>query len=296
MGDRAAERHRRARAAVAISSFAGQRTQTACGQSAGPDVIVGDITGPAELRGRERRRRDRARHDLCNIGTQWANWVAARTSTPSIGAASTATSIVDGAGRFEQVGRAGSSTASSRSARACCCALHADRRRAPRRRLLGSRHGRANGSQGGLGPKLAGQRAHRRLPLPAREPARGSGSTARRFRWRAPISSRRARTGATRYFGEGQLRDPGRRRGGQPEQQRFLPRAHGRGRPERLRLRAVRHHRTRATGDPGVGTSGSRRAIRSTSRFPATALIVLGIAGDATSAAGSGTTSTRSTT
>jgi FixJ family two-component response regulator len=78
--------------------------QTPCQGSTGPDVIVGDITGPRTTARQARSRRSRSARTSCNQGTATLGWHANTNQHPVIGGELYRYKVVNGAGRFEQVG------------------------------------------------------------------------------------------------------------------------------------------------------------------------------------------------
>lgn len=78
--------------------------QTPCGSPGGPDVIVGDITGPQNYSAAGSLEALSLGTYSCNVGDVWLNWFANTNQHPVIGGELYRYSVVGGAGRFEQVG------------------------------------------------------------------------------------------------------------------------------------------------------------------------------------------------
>ncbi|HEV8112284.1 MAG TPA: hypothetical protein VGR31_05880 [Planctomycetota bacterium] len=91
-------------AALAAVSARGASAQTPCQGSSGPDVIVGDITGPANYTAVGTREALSLGTTSCNQGTAPLDWHASNNHHPVIGGELYRFRVVDGAGRFEQVG------------------------------------------------------------------------------------------------------------------------------------------------------------------------------------------------
>jgi hypothetical protein len=90
-------------ATVAVFS-APASAQTTCGTSFGPDVIVGDITGPSNYTSNGGFEALSLGTVSCNVGTQQLGWHASTNQHPVIGGELYRFRVVNGAGRFEQVG------------------------------------------------------------------------------------------------------------------------------------------------------------------------------------------------
>ena len=80
------------------------RAQTACQGSTGPDVIVGDITGPQNYSTSGGYDALSLGTTSCNLGTQPLGWHSSTNQHPVIGGELYKYKVVNGAGRFEQVG------------------------------------------------------------------------------------------------------------------------------------------------------------------------------------------------
>jgi hypothetical protein len=79
--------------------------QTPCGGTSGPDVIVGDITGPANYSANSGFEALSLGSTSCNQGTAPVGWHANTNQHPVIGGELYRFKVVDGSGRFEMIGR-----------------------------------------------------------------------------------------------------------------------------------------------------------------------------------------------
>src|SRR5260221_2921087 len=78
--------------------------QTPCQGTVGPDVIVGDITGPANYTSGSGLEALSLGTTSCNQGTVGVGWHSNTNQHPGIGGELYRFKVVNGAGRFEQVG------------------------------------------------------------------------------------------------------------------------------------------------------------------------------------------------
>jgi hypothetical protein len=76
-----------------------------CPETTGPDVIVGDITGPQDYAAVGSLEALALGTYSCNIGSQTVNWFSSDNRHPVIGGSLYRYKVVSGAGRFEQVGQ-----------------------------------------------------------------------------------------------------------------------------------------------------------------------------------------------
>ena len=96
--------------ALALAPFAlslaasAARAQTACGARTGPDIIVGDITGPANYASSGTLEALSLGTTSCNLGTAGVSWHANTNQHPVIGGDLYRFKVVGGSGRFEQLG------------------------------------------------------------------------------------------------------------------------------------------------------------------------------------------------
>jgi hypothetical protein len=94
-----------ARAAAAFSILAALvPAQSTCGGTPGPDVIVGDITGPANYTANAGLEALSLGTTSCNLGTSELSWQASTAKHPVIGGDLYRFEVVGGSGRFEQLG------------------------------------------------------------------------------------------------------------------------------------------------------------------------------------------------
>jgi hypothetical protein len=102
--------NRRSASIVAVAAFVlclnspDARAQTTCGEHAGPDIIVGDITGPANYTSSGTLEALSLGTTSCNLGTAGVAWIANTNQHPVIGGDLYRFKVVDGTGRFEQLG------------------------------------------------------------------------------------------------------------------------------------------------------------------------------------------------
>jgi hypothetical protein len=187
-----------------VSAFAiGANAQTNCNLSTGPDVIVGDITGPSNYAAAAGIDALSLGTTSCNIGTVWLNWFSGTNQHPVIGGALYRYRVVNGAGRFEQVGQSWLKHGFFALSQGLCCTgcqstdgthlgVHCSDPYTSAR----------NGSQGGLGPKYQVNAFSGFFIYPPANPS-WSGSTARRLHVAvADIAT------SDRYFGECQYVTP----------------------------------------------------------------------------------------
>jgi hypothetical protein len=171
--------------------------QTNCNGTNGPDVIVGDITGPSNYASNAGLEALSLGTYSCNIGNVWLNWISNTNQHPVIGGTLYRYRVVNGASRFEQVGQSWLKHGFFALSNTLCCSgcqgtdgTH-----------LGVRcsdpyTSARNGSQGNLGPKWQVNAHTGFFTYPPANPS-WSGSTARRLE---VAMSDLATT--DRYFGE----------------------------------------------------------------------------------------------
>ncbi len=173
----------------------------------GPDVIVGDLTGPANYASDGTYEALAIGTTSCNIGNVWLNWFANTNQHPVIGQTLYRYKLVDGAGRFEQVGQGWLKHGFYALSDGLCCSgcqstngqhlgIHcSDPYTASR-----------NGSQNDLGPKWQVNAHTGAFTYPPADPAWG-GTTARRVQ--VAITDLEATSGSTtRYYGGGHYVTP----------------------------------------------------------------------------------------
>jgi hypothetical protein len=91
-------------AVVVVSWTSAVHAQTPCQGTVGPDVIVGDITGPANYTANNGLEALSLGTTSCNQGTVGVGWHSNTNQHPVIGGELYRFSVVNGAGRFEQIG------------------------------------------------------------------------------------------------------------------------------------------------------------------------------------------------
>ncbi len=177
-----------------------------CGPNGGPDIIVGDLQDIANYAGQNVGGVD---YDAvafgtysCNIGTVWANWISNTNQHPVIDNNLYKYKVVNGAGRFEQVGMSWLKHGFFALSSSLCCTgcqgtdgthlgVHcADPYTAAR-----------NGGQSGAGPRWQVNAATGVFTYPPANPS-FSGSVARRCR--VAVSDLEVSSASVHYFGEAQ--------------------------------------------------------------------------------------------
>src|SRR6185503_1351244 len=78
--------------------------QTTCGAPTGPDVIVGDLTGPSNYTSAGGIEALSLGTTSCNLGTVWLNWFQNTNQHPVICGNLYRYKVAGGYARFEQVG------------------------------------------------------------------------------------------------------------------------------------------------------------------------------------------------
>jgi hypothetical protein len=193
---------------LALLSFSvlGARAEAQCQTSTGPDVIVGDLSGPTNYNSAAGIEALSIGTTSCNIGNTWLNWIDSTNQHPVIGGNLYRYSVVSGAGRFEQVGMSWLKHGFFALSDTLCCANCSS--------TDGTHLGvgcsdtytsSRNGSQSGLGPKYQVNAHTGAFSYPPANPA-WSGSVARRVE--VDIADLVATGGTTRYFGEGHYVTP----------------------------------------------------------------------------------------
>jgi hypothetical protein len=176
----------------------------ACGNNTGPDVIVGDLTdvmNVAPLGGIDA---IAIGTESCNIGTQVVNWIGGTNDHPVIRQNLYRYKIVDGAGRFEQVGMSWvkHGFASLQESLCCTCQPGGD----------GSHLGVGcadpytaglNGSQAALGPNWEVNAHTGVFAYPPSDPSHGNDSIYRLCQVALTDLEVTGSGNTTRFFGEG---------------------------------------------------------------------------------------------
>ena len=177
--------------------------QTNCNASTGPDVIVGDLNGVANYASPGSLEALSLGTTSCNIGTVWLNWIQSTNQHPVIGGALYRYRVVDGAGRFEQLGQSWLKHGFFALSQSLCCSGC----QATDGTHLGVKcsdpyTASRNGSQGGLGPRWQVDAHTGFYPFPPANPP-FAGTTARRLEVEmADLAT------TDRYFGEGMYVTP----------------------------------------------------------------------------------------
>ncbi|MCY2959485.1 MAG: hypothetical protein NTY35_04905 [Planctomycetota bacterium] len=173
----------------------------------GPDVIVGDLTGPSNYTAVGNIEALSIGTTSCNIGNVWLNWISNNNQHPVIGQTLYRLKFVDGAGRFEQVGQSWLKHGFFALSEGLCCSgcVATDGSHLGVHCSDPYTSGR-NGSQSGLGPKWQVNASTGAFTYPPANPA-WSGSVARRVQ--VKTSELEVTTGSsTKYFGTGQYVTP----------------------------------------------------------------------------------------
>ncbi len=206
---------RRTVAAVAFFGLAAftQSASAQCTPTAttnGPDVIVGDLTGPANYTSAGGIEALAIGTTSCNIGNVWLNWISSTNQHPVIGQTLYRYKVVNGAGQFDQVGQGWLKHGFFALSEGLCCSgcVSTD----------GSHLGvhcsdpytaSRNGGQSNAGPKWQVNANTGAFTYPPANPS-WSGTVARRVQ--VKITDLEATTGGsganTRYFGTGQYVTP----------------------------------------------------------------------------------------
>ncbi len=185
-------------ASVVLSTSAQAQT---CPTATGPDVIVGDITGPQNYTANGSLEALSLGTTSCNLGNVWLNWFANTANKPVIGGALFRYKVVNGAGRFEQVGQSWLKHGFFALSQNLCCSNCVATDGAHLGTGCSDPYTAArNGSQSGLGPKWQVNAFTGVYTYPPANPA-WSGSTARRLEVAIADLETTSPTG-TRYFGE----------------------------------------------------------------------------------------------
>jgi hypothetical protein len=176
------------------------RAQT-CFANAGPDVIVGDISGMANYAPSGGVEALSAGVTLCNVGTVWLDFFASTNRHPVIGSGLYRYKVVDGASRFEQVGNSwvfhGFFALSSSL---CCTCTPTDGTHLGVGCSDPSTASR-QGAQVGLGPRWQVNAFTGAFPYPPANPP-FAGSVARRLQVQTSDLEVTGPPGAARYFVE----------------------------------------------------------------------------------------------
>ncbi len=170
-----------------------------CGSNTGPDVIVGEVTDVLNVAASGGIDAIALGTDACNIGTAPLNWVASTPAHPVIRQNAYRYKVINGAGRFEQIGASWLKHAFAAVNGSTCCTCQGGGG-------LGvgcsDPYGSGlNGNQGSAGPNWQVNAHTGVFAYPPANPA-WSGAIARRCQMRTSELENTSLPGAARYFGE----------------------------------------------------------------------------------------------
>jgi hypothetical protein len=189
-------------AAGIMLATAGDLRAQACTFVTGPDVIVGDVTGPQNYTGAGGFEALSLGTTSCNLGDTWLNWFQNTNQHPVIGGTLYRYKDMGGWFAFEQVGQSWLKHGFFALSQQLCCSNCSS--------TSGTHLGvgcsdpytaSRNGSQGGLGPKWQVNANKGLFTYPPASPG-WSGSTARRLQVALADCEATASPSTTRYFGE----------------------------------------------------------------------------------------------
>lgn len=196
--------HRALLLALAPSILAAFATpQVPCGASTGPDVIVGSLTGTMNVAPSNGFDAVSMGTTSCNVGSAVVAWIASTNDHPVIRQNVYRYKVVDGAGRFEQVGMSWVKHGFGALQQSLCCTCQPG----GDWNHLGvgcsdPYDAGTNGSQSLLGPNWQVNAHTGFFPYPPANPSQGSGSVYRRCQ--ISLGDLEPTSGSTtRYFGEG---------------------------------------------------------------------------------------------
>ena len=192
-------------AGVALLAL-GAQAQTNCNASTGPDIIVGDLQDIANYTGQTI---SGVSYDAvsfgtysCNIGTTWCNWIAGTNQHPVIDNNLYKFKVVNGAGRFEQIGMSWLKHGFyALSMNLCCTGCQATDGTHLGVHCSDPYTATRNGGQSGAGPRWQVNAATGVFTYPPANPSY-SGSVARRCR--VATSDLEPSSASVLYFGEAQ--------------------------------------------------------------------------------------------
>jgi hypothetical protein len=178
------------------------QAQTPCQGATGPDVIVGDIQDVANYASLNGVEALALGTYSCNQGTQTLSWISNNNLHPVIGGNLYKYKVVNGSGRFEQLGMSWLKHGFfALSNNLCCTGCQATSGSSLGIRCADPYTAVRNGSQSGAGPKWQVNASTGVFTYPPANPA-FSGSTARRLQ--VKITDLEASSASVRYFGEAQ--------------------------------------------------------------------------------------------
>ncbi len=180
-------------------------TAVPCSAAVGPDVIVGDVTGPSNYTPTGTLDALSLGTTSCNLGDTWLNWFANVNQHPVIGGNLYRYKVVGGAGRFEQIGMSWLKHGFYALSQTLCCPSCSG--------TDGTHLGvgcsdpytsSRNGTQSGLGPRWQVNADTGGYTYPPANPGY-SGNTARRLQF---LLTDVESTAGVRFFGESQYVTP----------------------------------------------------------------------------------------
>jgi len=176
-----------------------------CGVNTGPDVIVGDMTGPANYNPTGGLDAISIGTTSCNLGDVWLNWFAGTNQHPAIGGNLYRYRVQSGSGRFEQIGQSWLKHGFyALSGNLCCTTCNATDGTHLGVGCSDPYTAERNGGQNGLGPRWQINASTGAFTYPPANPG-WSGSTARRLEFAtADVDT----SPGVRYFGESQYITP----------------------------------------------------------------------------------------
>lgn len=178
------------------------QAQTACQGATGPDVIVGDIQDVANYTSLNGVEALALGTYSCNMGTVNVSWISNNNLHPVIGGNLYKYKVVNGSGRFEQLGQSWLKHGFfALSNTLCCTGCQSTSGSSLGVRCADPYTAARNGSQSGAGPKWQVNASTGVFTYPPANPAY-SGSTARRLQ--VKITDLEASSASIRYFGEAQ--------------------------------------------------------------------------------------------
>jgi hypothetical protein len=191
--------------AAGSGSFSLSQAAGGCSFVTGPDVIVGGLTGPSNCTAAGGLDAISLGTTSCNLGDVWLNWISSTNQHPVIGGNLYRYKVVNGAGRFEQIGMSWLKHGFFALSENLCCPNCSS--------TDGSHLGvgcsdpytsSRNGSQSGLGPRWQVNANTGAFTYPPANPS-WSGTMARRLQFQlSDVES----TAGVRYFGEARYVTP----------------------------------------------------------------------------------------
>jgi hypothetical protein len=179
--------------------------QTPCTSPGGPDVIVGDITGPQNYSVSGSLEALSLGTYSCNVGDVWLNWISNTNQHPVIGGELYRFKMVNGAGHFEQIGLSWLKHGFfALSNQLCCTNCQSTDGSHLGVRCSDPYTASRNGTQSGLGPRFQVNASTGFFNYPPHHTPSG-GNTGR---IEVDTADLEATGGTTRYFGNAQYVTP----------------------------------------------------------------------------------------